>query len=82
MRLWRARHKRKNWLFSGSPRGAQASATLYSLIESAKTNGLEPRAYLNFLFERLPLADTPAAVAALLPQALKPQDLQAGPSSL
>uniref|UniRef100_UPI0025D71AE8 transposase domain-containing protein n=1 Tax=uncultured Thiodictyon sp. TaxID=1846217 RepID=UPI0025D71AE8 len=53
-----------------------------SLIESAKTNGLEPRAYLNFLFARLPLADTPAAVAALLPQALKPQDLQAGPSSL
>ena len=82
MRLWRARHKRKNWLFSGSPRGAQASATLYSLIESAKANGLEPRAYLNFLFERLPLAHTPAAVAALLPQALKPQDLQAGPSSL
>jgi transposase len=66
---------RKNWLFSGSPRGAQASATLYSLIESAKANGLEPRAYLGFLFERLPEARTPAAVAALLPQALKPEDL-------
>ena len=73
---------RKNWLFSGSPRGAQASATLYSLIESAKANGLEPRAYLGFLFERLPVATTPGAIAALLPQALTPQDIQPVPSSL
>jgi transposase len=73
---------RKNWLFSGSPRGAQASATLYSLVESAKANGLEPRTYLGFLFERLPLANTPEAIAALLPQALTPQDIQSVPSSL
>jgi transposase len=33
---------RKNWLFSGSPGGARASACLYSLIETAKANGLEP----------------------------------------
>ena len=66
---------RKNWLFSGSPRGAQASATLYSLIESARANHLEPRAYLTFLFERLPEANTPDAVAALLPQNLKAEDL-------
>jgi len=31
---------RKNWLFSGHPRGVDASATLYSLIETAKANGL------------------------------------------
>ena len=67
---------RKGWLFSGSPRGAQASATLYSLIETAKANGLEPRAFLNFLFERLPAAHTPADIDALLPQALKPEDLK------
>jgi transposase len=67
---------RKGWMFSGSPRGAQASATLYSLIETAKANGLEPRAYLNFLFERLPEATTPAAIQALLPQAIKPDDLK------
>ena len=36
---------RKNWLFSGSPRGAHASATLYSLIETAKANGIEPYRY-------------------------------------
>jgi len=67
---------RKGWLFSGSPRGAHASATLYTLIETAKANGLEPRAYLTFLFERLPEARTPAAIDALLPQNLKPEDLK------
>ncbi len=67
---------RKGWLFSGSPRGAHASATLYSLIETAKANGLEPRAYLTFLFERLPEATTPAAIHALLPRNLNPEDLK------
>jgi hypothetical protein len=33
---------RKAWLFSGSPRGAHASATLYTLVETAKANNLEP----------------------------------------
>ena len=67
---------RKNFLFSGSPGGAQASATLYSLIETAKANGLEPRAYLTFLFERLPEAKTPEALKALLPQNLATDDLK------
>jgi len=67
---------RKGWLFAGSPRGAHAGATLYSLIETAKANGLEPRAYLTFLFARLPEAITPEAINALLPQNLKAQDLK------
>lgn len=46
---------RKNWLFSGSPRGAHASATLYSLMETAKANGIEPYRYLRYLFTKLPL---------------------------
>jgi transposase len=58
---------RKNWLFAGSPRGASASAFIYSLIESAKANGLEPKRYLNELFERYPLAVTDEQRAALLP---------------
>ena len=45
---------RKNWLFSGSPRGAAASAAVYSIIESAKANGLNPYKYLNFIFSELP----------------------------
>jgi transposase len=37
---------RKNWIFAATPKGASASANLYSLIETAKANGLEPSAYL------------------------------------
>jgi len=66
---------RKGWLFSGSPRGAHASATLYTLVESAKANQLEPWAYLNYLFERLPAAKSEQALLALLPQNLTMEDL-------
>ena len=45
---------RKNWLFSGSPRGATASATLFSIIETARANGKEPYWYLRELFDKLP----------------------------
>lgn len=66
---------RKNFLFSGSPRGAHASATLYTLVETAKANHLEPWAYLNYLFEKLPAAKTEQALLALIPQNLKMEDL-------
>ena len=59
---------RKNWLFAGHPRGAGASATIYSLIETAKANDLEPYRYLRYLFERLPMAVTEENYRALLPQ--------------
>ena len=45
---------RKNWLFSGSPKGAKASAGVYSLIETAKANGLKPRKYIQFILSNLP----------------------------
>lgn len=45
---------RKNWLFANTPRGARSSAVIYSIIETAKENGLNPFAYLEHLFERLP----------------------------
>jgi len=66
---------RKAWMFAGSPRGARASGMLYSLIESAKANGLEPKAYLNHLFEHLPAAKTKQALIKLLPQNLQKSDL-------
>ncbi len=59
---------RKNWLFAGSPNGANAAATLYSLIETAKACGLDPYRYLRFLFEKIPYAHSEADYAALLPQ--------------
>ncbi len=67
---------RKAWLFSGSPRGAHASATLYTLVETAKANDLEPWTYLNYLFEKLPVAKSEQALLALLPQNLKMDDLK------
>ena len=67
---------RKNWLFSGSPRGAHASATLYSLIETAKANGIEPYRYLRHVFTKLPLAKSKDDYRALTPQQLDPKDLE------
>lgn len=58
---------RKNWLFSGSPRGANASMTLYTLIETAKANGVEPYWYLRALFEQLPTFDPKGDYDELLP---------------
>jgi len=48
---------RKNFLFAKSPKGATASGVCYSIIETAKANGLIPHLYLNFLFETLPNID-------------------------
>lgn len=45
---------RKNWLFCDTPKGAKASAIVYSLVESAKANGIEPFAYLQHVLVQLP----------------------------
>ncbi|HHJ81086.1 MAG TPA: IS66 family transposase [Candidatus Tenderia electrophaga] len=58
---------RKNWLFSHSVNGVNASANLYSLIETAKANGLEPYAYLRNVFTELPSAASVEDIEALLP---------------
>jgi transposase len=49
---------RKNWLFANTPKGARASAVIYSMVETAKENRLNPYAYLTCLFERLPNLDS------------------------
>jgi transposase len=58
---------RKNWLFSDSVAGAQASANLYSLIETAKASGIEPYRYLCALFQALPTVKSVDDYEALLP---------------
>ena len=58
---------RKNWLFSQTPRGAHASAAIYSLIETAKVNGLSPYDYLQFVFATLPTLDPETDIEVLLP---------------
>ena len=45
---------RKNWLFSDSPKGARASAAVYSIIETCKANNVDPEQYLLHVFEHMP----------------------------
>jgi transposase len=59
---------RKNWLFCDTVAGAKASAGLYSLIETARANDLNPYDYLKLLFEQLPFAETDGQLKHLLPQ--------------
>jgi len=62
---------RKNYLFAGSDTGGRRAAALYSLIESAKLNGLDPQRYLADLLARI--ADHPARqIAELLPWQWQP----------
>jgi transposase len=58
---------RKAWLFADTPQGAHASATCYSLIETAKANDLEPSAYIRHVLERIADADTLEKLEGLLP---------------
>ena len=58
---------RKNFLFCDTVRGANASANLYSLIETAKANRIEPYSYLRRVFTELPNAKTVEDIETLLP---------------
>jgi transposase len=66
---------RKNFLFAGHPNGANAAATLYSLIETAKACGLQAYQYLRLLFEKIPHAQSERDYKSLLPQNLTPEQL-------
>jgi transposase len=57
---------RKNWLFCNTQKGARASAVVYSILETAKENGLRPFEYLKFVFETMPNITT-SQIDALLP---------------
>ena len=57
---------RKNWLFAGSNTGGERAAAIYTIIETAKLNGLDPQAYLGDVLTRI--ADHPInRIDALLP---------------
>jgi len=58
---------RKNWLFSDTVAGAEASAMIYSLVETAKKNGLNPFDYLSVVLEKLPQAKSADDIEKLLP---------------
>ncbi len=67
---------RKAWLFSDTPKGAAASAQLYSLVETAKINGQEPYTWLRHVLERLSHAQSAADYEALLPWNCSPETPQ------
>jgi len=62
------------WLFADTSRGARASATSYSLVESAKANGLEPYAYLQHVLTHIAAADTVEKLETLLPWNMEVKD--------
>lgn len=58
---------RRAWLFSDSPEGAKASAAMFSLIETAKANDVEPYTYLQQVVGHIAAANTDEALDALMP---------------
>ena len=66
---------RKNWLFCNTPSGAYASAGIYSIIETAKANDLEPFNYLYFLYKELPKIKNKVDLKRLLPTKITPSEL-------
>jgi len=64
---------RRGWLFSDTPKGARAGAVFYTLIETAKENGLDPYSYILHLCRHIASAETAEDVEALLPWNVKDQ---------
>jgi hypothetical protein len=66
LRLCRSIHNRKNWLFAGADSGGDRAAVMYTLIQTARLNGLDPEAYLRDVIGRI--ADHPInRIEELLP---------------
>lgn len=73
---------RKSWLFARSQKGAHASAAWYSIVETAKANGLEPYHYLKWLFTELPRClQQEQALDPLLPWNVTPEQIRAPTSA-
>jgi len=67
---------RKNWLFAGSEKGAESSCGIYSLIETAKANNLNPYEYLHYIFKKAPLAETVENWQSMLPWNVTAKELK------
>ena len=58
---------RKNFLFANTESGAQGSAVIYSIIETAKENNLDPYKYLTYIFSKAPNLKEDETIDILLP---------------
>jgi hypothetical protein len=72
---------RRAWLFSDTPAGARASALIYSLVQTARANGVDPGLWLGHVLRDIPLAKTVEDFEALLPWNLHDQQLATVSSS-
>jgi hypothetical protein len=68
---WRDRARGCDFQFADIVSGARASAHMYSLVQTARANDLEPYTYLCRLFAELPVAQTVEQIEALLPWNIK-----------
>ena len=68
---------RKNFLFSCTPSGAQASANCFSIVQTAKLNGHNVHQYLAILLTELPKVESAEAYEQFLPWNMKPEDVKA-----
>jgi len=66
----------KNWMFSGSPKGAESSAMLYSLVESVKMNNLSVIDYFNYILRKILYCETQEDYQKLLPFNLSSKELK------
>lgn len=73
---------RKGWLFADTPAGAHASAVIYSLVQTAKANGVEPYQWLCRVLRDLPAASTVEQTEALLPWNINMTQAATAPASL
>ena len=67
---------RKNWLFAGNEKGAKAAANIYSIIQTAKANGLHTYNYLRFILTKIPNVKNEEELEKLLPHICKPEDIK------
>ena len=67
---------RKNWMFSGSPKGAKSSAIIYSLVESVKMNDLSVLDYFNYILRKIPYCTDQNDYQKLLPFNLTSEELK------
>ena len=67
---------RKNWLFNDTVRGAEAGAFLYTIIQTAKENGLDPFSYLKFLFGLHPRVEHKEQLREILPHQVEADDIR------
>lgn len=67
---------RKNWLFADTPDGMRANAVMYSLVQTAKANGIDPFVYLRYVIDKMPTLKSSKDVECLLPWNMPAADLE------